>query len=158
MKGRLPIVLSLTALLIAVAGTTPLGEAASDAIPRFARNADKVDGLHASRTPKAGRLLALNRQKKFPASVLPTAGLSGLEYATAVTATDSSQPKVILVNCPTGKRVLGGGARVTGGGTNNVRVTEFYASTQSQWTVRAVENPTTGSSWALTGWVYCAAG
>ena len=70
MKSRLPIVLSVTALVIAIAGTTPLGEAASDAIPRFARNADKVDGLHASRTPKAGRLLALNRNKKFPASVL----------------------------------------------------------------------------------------
>lgn len=158
MKSRLPIVLSVTALLIAVAGTTPLGEAASDAIPRFARNADKVDGLHASRSPKAGRLLALNRQRKFPASVLPATGLSSLEYATAATATDSSTPKVILVNCPTGKRVLGGGARVTGGGTNNVRVTEFYASTQNQWTVRAVESPTTGNSWQLTGFVYCAAG
>jgi hypothetical protein len=56
MKPGLPIVLSVTALVIAVAGVTPLGEAASDAIPRFARNADKVDGLHASRTPKAARL------------------------------------------------------------------------------------------------------
>ena len=158
MKRRLPIVLSVTALVIAIAGTTPLGEAASDAIPRFARNADKVDGLHASRTPKAGRLLALNRQRKFPASVLPASGLSGLEYATAVTATDSSEPKVVLVNCPTGKRVLGGGVRVTGGGTSDVRVTELYASTQNQWTVRAIESPNTPSSWQLTGWVYCAAG
>ena len=158
MKRRLPIILSVTALVVAVAGITPLGQAARDAadVVRFARNADKVDGLHASKSPKPGRLLALNSARKFPASVM--SGLSGLEYATAVTATDSSTPKVVLVNCPTGKRVLGGGARVTGGGTNNVRVTEFYASTQNQWTVRAVESPTTGNSWQLSGWVYCAAG
>ncbi len=74
MKGRLPTVLASTAVLIAVAGFTPLGQAASDAIPRFARNADKVDGIHASRTPKAGRLLALNKSKKFPASVLTATG------------------------------------------------------------------------------------
>src|ERR671925_858168 len=98
MKARLPLALSVTALLVTLASFTPLGEAASDAIPRFARNADKVDGLHASRSPKAGRLLALNRQRKFPASVLPVGGLSSLEYATVVSATDSSQPKVVLVN------------------------------------------------------------
>ncbi len=159
MKRRLPIVLSVTALVIAIAGTTPLGQAASDAIPRFARNADKVDGIHASRTPKAGRLLALNRQRKFPASVLPaSSGLSGLELVTAATATDSSTPKVVVVNCPVGKRVVGGGARVTGAGTNNVRVTEFFASAPTQWTVRAVESPTTGNSWLLTGYAHCAAG
>lgn len=159
MKRRLPIVLSMTALVVAIAGITPLGEAASEAIPRFARNADKVDGIHASRSPKAGRLLALNRQRKFPASVLPAAtGLSGLEAATVPSAQDSSTPKVVLVNCPTGKRVIGGGARVTGGGANNVRVTEFFASTASQWTVRAVESPTTGNSWQLTGFAFCAAG
>ena len=125
MKSRLPIVLSVTALVIAVAGVTPLGEAASDAIPRFARNADKVDGLHASRTPKAGRLLALNSSKKFPASVLPTFALSDLEVILGVSATDSSTPKLVIVNCPAGKLVVGGGARVTGSGANNVRVTEF---------------------------------
>ena len=160
MKRRLPIILSVTALVIAVAGITPIGQADRDAadVVRFARNSDKVDGLHASRTPKPGRLLALNSSRKFPTSVLPVGSLSGLEYATAVTATDSSTPKVVLVNCPAGKRVLGGGARVTGGGTNNVRITELYANTQNQWTVRAVESPTTGNSWQLTGWVYCAAG
>jgi hypothetical protein len=159
MKRRLPIVLSVTALVIAIAGTTPLGEAASDAIPRFARNADRVDGLHASRTPKAGRLLALNRQRKFPTSVLPTTTrLTGLEIVTAATATDSSTPKVVQVNCPAGKRVVGGGARVTGGGTNQVRVTELYASAPTQWTVRAIENPATGTSWLLTGFAHCVAG
>jgi hypothetical protein len=158
MKPRLPIVLSVTALVIAVAGVTPLGEAASDAIPRFARNADKVDGLHASRTPKAGRLLALNSSKKFPASVLPTFALSDLEVILKVSASDSSTPKLVIVNCPTGKLVVGGGARVTGPGANNVRVTDFYTTPPSRnvWTVQAVESPATGNSWQLTGTAICA--
>ena len=158
MKRRLPTVLSVTALVIAVAGITPLGEAASDAIPRFARNADKVDGLHASRTPKAGRLLALNSSKKFPASVLPTFALSDLEVILGVSATDSSAPKIVFVHCPPGKLVVGGGARVTGPGANSVRVNEFYTTppSRNQWTVQAFESPATGNSWQLTGTAICA--
>jgi hypothetical protein len=55
MKGRLPIVLSVTAVVIAAAGYTSLGEAARNALPRasFALNAHKVDGIHASRRPRA---------------------------------------------------------------------------------------------------------
>ena len=34
-------------------------------------NADTVDRLHASRWPRANTLLALNRNKKFPSSVIP---------------------------------------------------------------------------------------
>lgn len=160
MKRRLPILLSASALVIAVAGITPLGQAASDAIPRFARNADRVDGLHASRTPKAGRLLALNRQKKFPASVLPASGLSGLEIITAVSATDSSSPKSVTVTCPTGKRVLGGGARATGAGATEVSVTEGYPNpaNPAQWVTLAREVNATGGSWTLTGFAFCAAG
>jgi hypothetical protein len=41
-----------------------------------ARNADKVDGLHASRRPRPRRLLALDRSGRFPRSVFP-AGLRG---------------------------------------------------------------------------------
>ena len=148
MKRRLPIVLSMTALVVAIAGITPLGEAASDAIPRFARNADRVDGLHASRSPKAGRLLALNASKKFPPSVL--SGLSALETLDRE-RDDSSSPKVVLVNCPAGKRVVGGGARVIGAGASEVTVSEAYPSTPAQWTVRAVEANATGGSWLLTG-------
>jgi hypothetical protein len=162
MKRRLPIILSVTALVVAVAGITPLGEAARDAtqVVRFARNADKVDGLHASRSPKAGRLLALNSSKKFPSSVLTATGLNGLESVTAVSAQDSSSPKVVLINCPAGKRAISGSARVTGTAANNgdVVVTESFPSSASQWTVRAVETTAVMPSWMLTGQAFCAAG
>jgi hypothetical protein len=160
MKRRLPIILSVTALVVAFAGITPLGQAARDAadVVRFARNADKVDGLHASRTPKAGRLLALNASRKFPASVLPTGTLSGLEIVSVTTATDSSSPKIVLANCPAGKRLIGGAVRATGTAVNsgNVAVTESFASTASQWTARALETTAVGGSWALAAQAFCA--
>jgi hypothetical protein len=39
----------------------------------FAQNAGAVNGIKASRTPRAGRLVALDRQGKLPASVGPAA-------------------------------------------------------------------------------------
>jgi hypothetical protein len=160
MKARLPVVLSLTALVIAVAGFTPVGEAARDAIPiaRFARNADKVDGIHASRTPRPGRLLALNSARKFPASVLTTGptGVAGLEILNAATALDSSSPKSAVVNCPAGKKILGGGARATGGGAVEVAVSEAYPASATQWATVAREVDATGASWTLTAYALCA--
>ena len=75
-QNRLPIALSAAALVVAVLGVTPLGQVAADAVkivPKamFANNAAKVDGLSASRAPKAGQLVALGRDGKFPGSVIP---------------------------------------------------------------------------------------
>jgi hypothetical protein len=72
MRNRLPLALSIAAVLLALLGWTPLGEAAKVLpIARFASNAGKVDGLSASKTPKAGQLLALSGTRKFPASIFP---------------------------------------------------------------------------------------
>ena len=81
LKDRLPIILSVTALVVAVFGATPAGNAVTRVL--FAQNADKVDGIHASRTPAKGKLLALNDSKKFPKSVIPQlTNLSQLQGAT----------------------------------------------------------------------------
>ena len=66
---RLPIVLSAAALVVAVMGTTPLGEAARNALPKV-KNADRVDMIHAAKTPTPGKLYPLGKNAKFPASVL----------------------------------------------------------------------------------------
>jgi hypothetical protein len=161
MHGRLPTVLSATALVIAVAAVTPIGQAARDKITpraRFALNSDRVDGIHASRLPKAGRLLALGTNKKFPVSVF--SGLSGLEAVVVFTVQDSSSPKVALVNCPAGKRVVAGSYRLTGTpvANGNVALTEFYASSPTQWTARAIETTATGGAWMLSAQAFCVAG
>jgi collagen triple helix repeat protein len=76
--SRLPLILSSTALLVAVFGSTPLGHAVSSAVPRFAKHAKTADyaknaaalnGLKASKRPRAGWLVALDKDGKFPASV-----------------------------------------------------------------------------------------
>ena len=58
-----------------VAGAPAVAASVVD-FARTSGNAQRVDGLNASRTPRAGQLLALNGAKKFPASVLP-AGITG---------------------------------------------------------------------------------
>jgi hypothetical protein len=85
-RQRLPVVLSAAALIVAVLGATPNGFAAFRGVAKvalFARNAAKVSGIAASKKPKAGRLLPLGRNGKFPASVLPVAvqGPAGPEGA-----------------------------------------------------------------------------
>lgn len=58
------------ALVVALAGTEFV-QAGASAVRRavFAKNAGAVNGIKASKTPKPGRLLPLNRAGKFPASV-----------------------------------------------------------------------------------------
>jgi hypothetical protein len=76
--GRLPLIFSSTALVIALFGSTPLGHAVASAVPPFAkhaktadyaRNAGAVNGLKASKRPRVGWLVALGKGGKFPASV-----------------------------------------------------------------------------------------
>ena len=66
------VVLSALALVVALSGVTPAN--AVNAVKRAlsAKNADAVDGISASRTPKAGRLLPLGSDGRFPGSVLPS--------------------------------------------------------------------------------------
>jgi hypothetical protein len=76
MKGAT--ILAAIALVVAVFGSTSLGQAAGGAVKMalFAKNAGKVNGIKASKTPKAGQLLALGQNKKFPSSIVP-AGPAG---------------------------------------------------------------------------------
>lgn len=72
-KHRAAIVLSMTALAVAVLGQTSIGNAAVGAVrvALFAENAGRVNNIKASRTPMPGRLVPLNARGKLPTSVLP---------------------------------------------------------------------------------------
>lgn len=58
--------LAVAVAVLAVLAVSPFAQSSSLA----GRNTDKVDGIHASRTPRAGMLLPLGSKGKFPASVL----------------------------------------------------------------------------------------
>ncbi len=72
---KLPTILAVAAVAVTVAAHTSFGRAAVRAgipLARFAQKADKVDGLRASRTPKAGQLIALGPDGRLPAAVRAT--------------------------------------------------------------------------------------
>lgn len=75
MTKRLPLILSVTALVVALLGSTSLGSAALNAIvpfakrSGFAKNAGAVNGIKASKLPRAGWLVPLGTGGKFPPSV-----------------------------------------------------------------------------------------
>jgi hypothetical protein len=82
LRRRLPIALAVTALVVAVLGSTGVGHAVGSAVTPFAQHAKRADyatnaaavnGIKASKTPRAGALLPLGNDGKFPASV----GLGG---------------------------------------------------------------------------------
>src|SRR5262249_20531583 len=83
-RRRLPVVLATTALVFAVFGSTPVGHAVTTAVSPFATHAKKADfatnagavnGIKASKTPRAGFLVPLGKNGMFPASV--AGGLTG---------------------------------------------------------------------------------
>ena len=84
MPQRLPLALSVTALVVAVLGSTPLGEAAENlvsAVPPFAKqagyaktagtaqNAKRLAGHTASRTPRPGQIPIVAANGKLAASL-----------------------------------------------------------------------------------------
>jgi hypothetical protein len=78
MRKHLPLSLAVAALVVGVLGWTGLGEAAGNAVRvAFARNSGSVDGISASRRPRAGQLIPLGKNRKFPESVMPTIVVTG---------------------------------------------------------------------------------
>jgi hypothetical protein len=70
-KARTIVVLAGAVLAVTALAATPAGGAAGRSIAAFAINAGAVNGIKASRSPKAGRLVPLGRNAKLPASVVP---------------------------------------------------------------------------------------
>jgi hypothetical protein len=84
-------------------------------------------------------------------------GISGVERKDLSSPSSSINSKSIEAVCPSGKRVVGGGARVTGAGAGNVSVVEsFPDSDGTKWNVVGREVVATALSWQLTGYALCA--
>jgi hypothetical protein len=84
-------------------------------------------------------------------------GISGLQRVVGTTAMSSVNSKSVTVSCPSGKRVVGGGARAAGSGSNRISVVESYPdANESKWNARAVEVVTTTAAWELEAYALCA--
>jgi hypothetical protein len=94
-RDRAAIVLSASALVVAVLGQTPIGNAAVGAVrvALFAQNSARVNDIQASRKPVPGRLLALNARGQFPPSVLP-ASRAGDQYTHTIIVHPDKDPRL----------------------------------------------------------------
>jgi hypothetical protein len=187
LRKQLPLVLSITALAVAVLGSTPAGHAVISAVPPFAKkahyadragNAAAVNGIRAARKPKPRFLLALNARGKLPASVAPGGpagpqgktgpqgskgdtgppGISGYELVHNASAFDSTNQKSALVNCPEGKRVVGGGTDVSpfSEPTAVKQNFPFEGPPVYGWFGTAYETTPTSNSWNVFVYAICA--
>jgi hypothetical protein len=85
--------------------------------------------------------------------------VSGLQWITNTSASDSSTSKTVAAKCPAGKRVLGGGGTVTGGRGQVVlqQLQPIQTATDDRFVVNAREDETGYSSnWRLTAYALCA--
>lgn len=167
MRERLPIILSATALVVALFGATPLGEAAGDLtgaiVPRakradYATNAGAVNGIKASRTPKAGFLVPLGAGGKLPSSVVGgiAAGttLSDREVAFVFSSTSSDSTRIAKATCPGTKKVLGGGGVV--GVLGTVAIAASRPEGDNAWLVAAYETTPYAANWTMGVFAICA--
>ena len=164
MKNRLPLVLSVTALVVAVLGATPVGEAALETVGR-----NSVGTIHlrnnAVTSPKVknGSLLRADfRAGQIPAGPAGPAGAqgapgtSGLQTVFTTSAINSTTTRTLTATCPSGKTALGGGVAVTPATATEVAITASYLANSTTWTASAQEVNAQAVNWGLNVVVICA--
>lgn len=86
-----------------------------------------------------------------------TPGISGLQRFDVVTSSSSTSPKTAIATCPSGKRPVGGGARVIGNGANVVSIIENFPDSDTvHWNAKASEVAATAQTWQLQVYALCA--
>jgi hypothetical protein len=166
MQKRLPIVISVVALVVAVLGATPVGEAALNALPKNSVGPLQLQqAAVTSIKVKNGSLLV----KDFMPGQIPQGpagpagpagpqgppGLSAYQTVFTTSAIDSSTTRTLTASCPSGKRVLGGGVAISPD-TAGVALTSNYLANATTWTASAREIVATTSNWGLNAVVICA--
>lgn len=181
MRQRLPVVASLIALVVAVLGSTPLGEAASDiVIPRNSVGAPQLKKNAVTTAKVKNRsLLAID----FKAGQVPPGptgergapgpqgppgskgdsgpvgppGISAREVVFVQSATNSSSSKAAFATCPSGKKAIGGGAGVDPpGAVGGPYLTLSRPDGDNGWIGSAHETTVYTANWTLGVWVVCA--
>ncbi len=180
MKKRLPIVLSVAALVTALLSSTPVGRSAMNLVlPR-----NSVGTLQLKQNAVTGAkvknfsLLAVDfrrgqlpRGAQGPAGPAGSAGpqgpqgvqgpqgpsgVSGLERVFTTGASNSTATKSLAAGCPSGKQAIGGGATIVPANTPGVALTTSYLANTTTWTSSAREINSTTANWSLNAVVICA--
>jgi hypothetical protein len=175
MRQRLPTVLSVTALVVAVFGSTPLGTAARNIVlPRGSVGTVQLrDNAVTGAKVKNFTLVAADfKRGQVPrgpvgpagpagpagaAGPQGPAGVLGLQNVFTTGAASSTATRQLTAGCPAGKKAIGGGATVLPANTAGVAITAEYFADENTWVARAREITATGVNWSLNAVVVCAA-
>ncbi len=173
MKQRLPLVIAITALVVALVGSTPLGRAAESAldqvVPRaeranFAANAGKLNGHRSSVNPKRGQIPVVGTNGKLAASIggagpagpAGPSGVSGYQLVIEqVTVPNGEKDFRRVVSCPGGKSVLSGGWDFETIHANALTLFDSHPVSSSEWRFR-ISNDTGGAKQNKALYVLCA--
>jgi hypothetical protein len=174
MNQRLPLVLSATALVVALVGSTPLGNAAQNVleqVPRakradFAANAGKLNGHKSSLNPTRGQIPVVGADGKLPASIGAVgpagaqgergpAGASGYEWRQTQVNVEGEGIRAAQMDCPGGKSVLGAGFLFRDSDASELSLTESRPISDSAWRFK-LRNHTGESRSAQSLYIICA--
>jgi hypothetical protein len=167
MRKNWPLTLSIAALVVAVFGSTPVGEAALNALPRNSVGPQQLKNNAVTSVKVRNRsLLAIDFRRgqipqgppgpAGPAGPTGPPGLAGLQSVFTTSAINSSTTRTLTASCPSGKVALGGGVSSTPVNTPGVAITTSYLANATTWTASAREIVGTGSNWGLNVAVICA--
>ena len=180
MRPRLPVVLSVIALVVAVLGSTPLGEAARDiVIPRNSVGAPQLKKNAVTTAKVKNRsLLAVDFKagqvppgptgergapgpqgppgSKGDSGPIGPPGISAREVVTVQTAENSSSSKEAVATCPSGKKAIGGGAQVNVFAVGGPYLIASRPEGDNGWFGRSNETTVYVASWFLWVYVVCA--
>lgn len=175
MKQRLPLIISVTALVVALVGSTPIGNAAQSAleqvVPRakradFAANAGKLNGHKSSVNPSRGQIPVVGTDGKLSASIgavgpagpqgpAGPAGASGYQWLQTQVNLGEKGFRAAQMDCPGGKSVLGGGFVLRESDTADLSLIESRPISNSTWRFK-LENSTGNPSGAQSLYIVCA--
>ncbi len=184
MRDRLPIIMSTTALLVAVLGVTPLGEAAYNAVvPKNSVGAQQLRKGAVTNAKLRGDAVTSGKVKNrslkaidFKPGQLPSGpvgptgpkgdkgetgatGLTGYEIVSVQGAPTSLPFSFVVANCPVGKKVIGGGvtnALLNGTYYTDIAVHASYPTSDTGWAVVVSKVKPVASTFAVTGFAICA--
>ena len=130
MRDRLPMIFSITALVVAVLGVTPLGEAAYNAVvprnsvgtlqlkrnavtssklaPNTVRTGQVVNSSLLVEDFKPGQIPQGPKGDKGDRGATGPVGISGYEVVSQSLSVPANTVTTVQPTCPTGKKVLGG--------------------------------------------------
>lgn len=104
---------------------------------------------------RSGQLPAGPTGPAGPAGPAGASGLSAVERVETTTASNSSNVKSAQMACPSGKRLLGGGARLNGGEAA-VAIQASFPDNDNVYRATGREVVSTALSWSLTVYAVCA--